>query len=222
MKTPQIKHSKYFESSPLLNSILGELHVVNVRLNRLNQYSYISITCDVYRGEYEIDHNLQMCGMNHDIISKYHPQFEPILKWHGWSINESMHYAANATYWLGWSGWWDKDLPNLSMFAESVNWGLLPYDRDIPDNWIATNHALLCNHADGIGDIDIHMYCHINRHFAEYLLPYVAEYETVIQTALMDRLPALRDLMLRDLESLYQDYGYDPGTITSLMRTPNF
>lgn len=116
-----------------------------------NGHNTFAATADLYEaqrisGEATITH---MCGKTcwqssggcmHEEISKHFPELRQYLKWHLCSSDGPMHYAANAHYWRGSSGYCRggrNDPPNLEflkhhiIFGEGDEW-----DENISDDWL--------------------------------------------------------------------------------------
>ena len=107
-----------------------------------NGHNSFAITGELYephaqRGEPTVKHAsgrtlwLNSCGCLHDEIAKRLPELAPFIRWHLSSTDGPMHYAANAKYWAGHSGYRDgkpNSPPNLEYLKSTIAFGALPED----------------------------------------------------------------------------------------------
>jgi hypothetical protein len=94
----------------------AELHSLS------NQHPYFSIT-----GELRVKGRIEVCGMMHDEIAKYVPEFAPYLKWHLTSTDGPMHYLANAHHHAGFSENME-DSRNMDHLRSTIVFGACPID----------------------------------------------------------------------------------------------
>ena len=99
-----------------------------------NSHPYFSITADITTPASRRRHDIDAGGCLHDEIKQAFPELSPLLKWHGVNDNgETIHYVANATYWLmefGIRSKWKSDgkVEPLDAFKSAVVFGALPED----------------------------------------------------------------------------------------------
>lgn len=175
-----------------------------------NQAPYFSVT-----GEERENGIVTSWGCLHELLVEHFPELAPLIRWHLWSVEGSMHYVANAVYHLGWCGWWDK--ASIGNFLRSVVWGVLPEERDQRESWFALRDSLMLNHVEGLWNTALGWYA--SDHFP-YLVEYAAEKKSEISSYLLARLPRVLEVMFSDLEVFAQAQGQAPGAITEAMQAP--
>jgi len=111
------------EGNPYQLTCIAELKSLS------GQTPYFSIT-----GELRSRGRLESCGMLHDDIAKHIHELRPFLKWHSVSIEEPLHYVANALYWGGLQGYTDGKIdspPNLEHLKSTIVYGAVSTDSKI-------------------------------------------------------------------------------------------
>jgi hypothetical protein len=93
--------------------------------NGHNTFTVTGRVDTVVRGQWQVE----SCGMLHSTIAKHYPELTHLLKWHGCTSVEPLHYVANTLYWLGWKGGQGSPLdapPRLDYARTAAIWPELP------------------------------------------------------------------------------------------------
>jgi len=128
-----------------------------------NGHNSFSITGEKYtpgyqRGEPQLQHengrymSLSSCGCLHDEIASCFPQLADLIRWHLVSTDGPLHYAANAIYWAGHSGWRDgspNSPPNLDYLKSTILYGVVSgdFDFDLEDCLYSDDRGFSWNEA---------------------------------------------------------------------------
>lgn len=124
-----------------------------------NGHETFSITADVYRG---MKREPVVAGCCHDIIARYVPELEPLIKWHQTSSDGPMHYISNTVFHASDRNCWGKRRGEASSYSDAVQFGENPIKHKLSKSFAKFLRDAGSSKTDPF-DLEVLAYHHENR-----------------------------------------------------------